>query len=323
MSATAVLTNEAVASLAGRDLLSISDLTTAEAVGLFDLAGEMKRDIATWRGALAGRSVIMLFEKASLRTRVSFEVGVAQMGGHAMYFDHSAQKIGERESVKDYGRNLERWVQGIIARVYSHEVLAKLAANCDVPVVNALCDEEHPCQALADLFTLREKHSDLAGLKLAYVGDGNNVCHSLLLLAAKLGVSMTIVTPRGFEPQFEVLRRAQGDCVVSGASIRVCNDIKSLAGHHAVYTDVWVSMGQSHQSHERMAVFGAFQVDEDVMARASEGLDSPSLFMHCLPAKRGVEVTDGVIDSASSVVYDQAENRMHVQNALLASLLAR
>lgn len=316
------ITEMPVASVATKDLLSIADLGAAEISALFDSASAAKADPSLLCGTLAGKSAIMLFEKASLRTRVSFEVGIAKMGGHPMYFDHSAQRIGQRESVKDYAKNLERWVDCIIARTHSHAVLVEMAAEARVPVVNALSDLEHPCQALADFFTLRERFGTLRGLKLAFVGDGNNVCHSLMLTAATFGVDFTAVTPRGFEPQFGFIKAALERAGLSGSTITVTNKMATAEGHHAVYTDTWVSMGQDKQATDRHAAFEGFTVDAGVMARASAGLGAPAVFMHCLPAHRGVEVTDGVIDSPESLVYEQAENRMHVQNALLASLLA-
>jgi ornithine carbamoyltransferase len=313
--------NSPAQTFAAKDLLSIADLGAAEINALFDSAVAAKADPTLLRGQLAGKSVIMLFEKASLRTRVSFEVGIAKMGGHPMYFDHSAQRIGQRESVKDYAKNLERWVDCIIARTHSHAVLTEMAAEARIPVVNALSDLEHPCQALADFFTLRERFGSLRGLRLAYVGDGNNVCHSLMLAAATFGVDFTAISPRGFEPQFAVLKTALARAGLSGSTIKVTNSLTAAEGHHAVYTDTWVSMGQDKQASDRHAAFEGYTVDAGVMARASAGLGAPAAIMHCPPAHRGVEVTDQVIDSPESLVYEQAENRMHVQNALLAALL--
>lgn len=299
------------------DLLTLAELSGEQIRGLFALTARAKADISPWRRALDGKSVVMLFEKASLRTRLTFEVGIAKMGGHAIYFDHSASPIGTREAVKDYAKNLERWVDCIIARVGRHAVLEEMARHSTVPVVNALSDLAHPCQALADFFTLWERWGTLEGKRLAYVGDGNNVCHSLVLCAAKLGVDITVVSAKGFEPQFAVLQEATR-CVAGGAKIRVTSDPAHIAGHDAVYTDVWVSMGQDAQTDQRLAHFEDYQVNASLMARAGK----EALFMHCLPAKRGYEVTDEVIDSAASIVYDQAENRMHTQNALLLHMLA-
>lgn len=310
-------------SLTNRDLISISELSAPEVGQIFATAAHMKRDLAPYAGSLAGRSIIALFEKPSLRTRMTFETGPTKLGAHVMYFDHSQQRIGQRESVKDYALNLERWVDCIVARVFENRVLREMAEHASVPVVNALCDIEHPCQALADLFTLTEKFGDLGTKRLAYVGDGNNVCHSLMLLCAKLGVSFTAVTPKGFEPQFSVVRDALQDAKATGATITLSHSPEAAVGHDAVYTDCWVSMGQDHQKALRDGVFDAYQVNEELMERiAGKGQDWP-LFMHCLPAHRGQEVTDDVMDSPCSVVFDQAENRMWVQNALLWHMLAK
>ncbi|MBX3322886.1 MAG: ornithine carbamoyltransferase [Phycisphaeraceae bacterium] len=303
------------------DLLSIGQLTTGLVHTLFETTSAWKAEPAAYKGVLAGKSIVMLFEKPSLRTHVTFEIGLTRLGAHVMYLDHSKQKLGERESVKDYAKNLERWADAIVARVFSHKVLEEMAEHARIPVVNALSDLEHPCQALADLFTIQERLGTLEGKRLAYVGDGNNVCHSLLLCSALLGVDMTVVSPKGFEPQFAVVRQALKIAEKTGAQIAITNNLDNVKGHHAVYTDAWVSMGQSHQTPLRKDSFENFQVDEDVMERASAGIEGGALFMHCLPAHRGEEVVDAVIDADYSVVYDQAENRMHVQNALMMMLL--
>ncbi|MBK7406555.1 MAG: ornithine carbamoyltransferase [Phycisphaerales bacterium] len=308
--------------LSGRDLLSISQLSVPEVGAIFATAGAMKQDLTPFAGSLAGRSIIGLFEKPSLRTRVTFEVGPQKLGAYVMYYDHSKQRIGERESPKDYAKNLERWVDCIVARVYEHRVLAEMAEHASVPVINALCDLEHPCQALADLFTLREHLGSFEGARLAYMGDGNNVCHSLMLLCAKLGVDFTAITPKGFEPQFSVVRDALSDAKTTGARITLSHSPDAAAGHHALYTDCWVSMGQDHQKAIRDGVFEQYQVNEELMQKLAPTGQWP-LFMHCLPAHRGEEVTDDVIDSPRSIVFDQAENRMWVQNALLWHVLAR
>ena len=319
----------APASVAGAplaDLLTIDQLSGAQLAGLIDAAIALKANPADGAGKLAGKSVTMLFEKPSLRTRMSFEIGLTKLGAHVIYFDHSKQKIGEREAVKDYAKNLERWTDAIIARVFDHGVLVGMAEHAQVQVVNALSDLEHPCQALADFQTLCERFGlaagelGAAGIKMVWLGDGNNVCHSLMLAAAKLGVSFTAVTPKGFEPSFEVVRRALAAAKGTGARITIAHELDDIRGHHAVYTDTWVSMGQEHQNGLRADAFSGFTVDDEVMALASDGLDAPALFMHCLPAHRGEEVTDEVIDSEHSLVYDQAENRMHAQNALFLKL---
>ncbi|MEM0982477.1 MAG: ornithine carbamoyltransferase [Planctomycetota bacterium] len=303
-----------------RSFLSITDLTADELLHLFDLGKRLKADPSIAAGRLAGKQIAMIFEKPSLRTRVSFDAGINRLGGYAMYLDESRAKLGEREPVKDYARNLERYVDGIVARVHDHNALVELAANCSIPVVNALSDLEHPCQAAADFMTIEEHLGSLDGVKLAWVGDGNNVCHSLMLLAAVLGVSMTVVTPKGFEPSHEILRSVLKFAEPTGATITLSNELSAVEGHHAVYTDKWVSMGQDHQKGLRTDAFENVRVTEDLMEIASKGLERPALFMHCLPAKRGEEVEAAVIDGPNSVVYDQAENRMHAQNALLLFL---
>ncbi len=305
--------------------LSVSDLSDPHAMKLIELAkqikADMKHDPASWSQSLRHQSAVMLFEMPSLRTRVSFEIGIAKLGGHAMFFDHSKQRIGERESAHDYAKNLERMADVVIARVYSHDVLVEMAEHSSVPIVNALSDHEHPCQALADMLTLHEIFGTFEDLRLAWVGDGNNVCHSLMLLAAKLGISMTVVTPKGFEPQFSVVKQALGDAKTTGSTITLSHKLAAIEGHHAVYTDTWLSMGQDHQAELRAGAFAGLQINEKAMKLASHGLDAPSVFMHCLPAHRGEEVAAEVIDSPHSVVFDQAENRMWAQNALLCNLL--
>jgi ornithine carbamoyltransferase len=306
------------------DLLTLTALTPDDLAALYRTADRVKRDLSSYRTALSGRTIILLFEKPSLRTRVTFEVGPAKMGGNALYFDHSRERIGQRESVRDYARNLERWVDCIVARVFSQEVLEQLAAEASIPVINALSDRYHPCQALADYFTLAEAFGGIAalrGFRMAYIGDGNNVCHSLTHGAALLGVDLTVVTPGGYEPARDIIdeARAVAERARTGAVIRLARDPAQVRGCRAVYTDTWTSMGKDAEAAERTRAFTSYQVNADLMATA--GPDAA--FMHCLPAHRGYEVTDDVIDSPRSLVYDQAENRMHVQNALLLHLLSR
>lgn len=304
------------ASLAGRDFLSIADLSADEALAVFETAAAMKADLAPFAGSLAGRSVVALFEKPSLRTRVTFEVGPTKLGAHVMYFDHSKERIGTRESVKDYAKNLERWVDCIVARVFDHAVLAEMAEHARVPVVNALSDREHPCQALADLFTLRERLGTLAGVRIAFLGDGNNVCHSLINAAARFGFPIRVGTPKGYGPDAGIVQAARRQ----GAEILLTHDpVEAVMGAHAVYTDVWASMGQESQAGERRGIFDAFRVDATLFAHAARD----AIFLHCLPAHRGDEVTDDVIDAPHSAVLDQAENRVHTEQALLYTLLAR
>jgi ornithine carbamoyltransferase len=309
------------AGLSGGDFLTLAALDRTDLESLFAVAAATKADITPRRESLRGKTIILLFEKPSLRTRVTFEVGPSKMGAHVIYFDHSKERIGDRESVKDYGKNLERWVDCIVARVFSQEVLEELADAAAIPVVNALSDRYHPCQALADYFTISERTGigGLKGFRLAYIGDGNNVCASLMHGAARLGVQMTVICPEGYEPDADILAEARGMAKGGAGSIVVSNDPAKVKGAQAVYTDTWVSMGDEGEKVARMAAFARYRVDEKLMTSAGKN----ALFMHCLPAHRGAEVTDGVIDSKNSVVYDQAENRMHVQNALLLQLLGK
>ncbi|MBL8747050.1 MAG: ornithine carbamoyltransferase [Phycisphaerae bacterium] len=300
-----------------KDYLTAAELTPAEVTSLFASTTALKKEPGAFRSVLAGRSVVMLFEKPSLRTRVTFEIGIARLGGHALFYDHSRERIGERESVHDYAKNLERWCDAIVARTFSHEVVEGLARHARVPVVNALSDDFHPCQALADVFSLRERLGGLKGKRLVFVGDGNNVCASLMILAATVGMDVVIVGPEGYGPDESVLRLARSKATISGGSVSLSHDPSAVRGAAAVYTDAWTSMGWESEAQERRRVFGPYQVNADLMARASDS----ALFMHCLPAHRGEEVTDEVIDSPRSIVFDQAENRMHAQNALLLGLM--
>jgi ornithine carbamoyltransferase len=304
--------------LSVQDLIAERDLSLADLNLIFDLAEQVKASPRAFAHALEGKQLALLFEKPSLRTRVSFEVGMTSMGGFAVYLDHTKPRIGERESIKDVGRNLERWVDGIAARAFSHATVMELAENASIPVINALTDLLHPCQALADFFTLREKFGGFEGLKLAYVGDGNNMCHSLMTLAARLGVSMSIATPPGFEPKPECTQEAISSAQGTGAVLRIVHDpLEAVTGAHAVYTDIWASMGQEHAIHLRAQIFAPYRVGANLMSAA----DASAVFMHCLPAHRGQEVEDEVIDSPQSIVYDQAENRLHVQKSLLLLLM--
>ncbi len=315
---TPVATMEKQERLSMHDLISDQDLTLNDVRMIFDLATHIKASPASYAHTLADKQLAMIFEKPSLRTRVTFEVGMTSMGGFAIYLDHSKPRLGERESIKDVARNLDRWVNGIVARTYSHQSVVELAENASIPVVNALTDLLHPCQALGDFFTLQEKFGHLRGLKLAFIGDGNNVCHSLMLTGAKLGATVRVATPSGFEPKTEMLEQATAVARTTGAKIQLFRDpLEAVAGVQAVYTDVWASMGQEYAAHLRSQVFAPYQVTKDLMKVA--GADA--VFMHCLPAHRGQEVTDAVMDSSKSLVYDQAENRLHVQKALLVLLM--
>jgi len=300
------------------DLLADTDLSPRDLSLIFELAERVKASPQDYAQALLGKQLAMIFEKPSLRTRVTFEVGMTSMGGFGVYLDHAKPRLGEREAVRDIARNLERWVDGIVARTFSHESVLELAHHAAIPVVNALTDLFHPCQALADLFTLREKFGKLAGLKLAFVGDGYNVCHSLMVTGAKLGVSVRVATPPGYEPKPEIVSEAKTLAAATGATIELFNNpLEAVKDAQAIYTDVWASMGQEHAVHLRAQVFAPYRVTEELMAVC----DPSAVFMHCLPAHRGHEVTNEVIDSARSVVFDQAENRLHVQKALLLLLM--
>jgi ornithine carbamoyltransferase len=304
-------------SLAGRDLISLLDFTSEELGWILELAAEAKANPEHYAGALAGSTLFMYFEKPSLRTRVTFEAGMTQLGGHAIYYTAADGRIGVRESVEDVARNLERWVEAAMCRTFSHALVEDLARFAGIPVINGLTERLHPCQALADYMALGEAKGDLAGLKLAYVGDGNNVAHSLLQGGARLGVHVTVVTPSGYEPQAAVVDACVDAAAASGARIEVGNDLEMISGADAVYTDVWASMGQEGEAEERRRIFLPYQINEEAMALA--GADA--VFMHCLPAHRGDEVTDAVADSPRSVIFPQAENRLHAQKAVLLHLL--
>ena len=305
--------------MALKDLITIHDLTTKEIGRIFETAGELKRQPRDFADALAGRSVALIFEKPSLRTRVTFDLGATQMGASCVYLDHQGVRLGERESVKDMALNLERWVDVIVARTYSHATVIELAAHSAVPVINGLSEFSHPCQGLTDYFTLTEKvGADLKGFSLAYVGDGNNTCHSLIFGAAKLGAHIRVGTPKGYEPAPEVIRAARSDARRTGAKIEVVNDpFAAVEGVQAVYTDVWASMGFEAETERRREIFSSYRVTRKLMAAAARG----AFFMHCLPAHRGDEVDAQVIDSGSAIVYDQAENRLHTQKAIMLLLV--
>jgi ornithine carbamoyltransferase len=291
------------------------DLSTEQLTAVLELAGQVKQSRQRFATALKGRYISLLFEKPSLRTRMTFELAVKQLGGDVVAQDGM---ISGREPLKDVARNLARWTDAIIARTFSQDTVDELARWSGLPVVNALTDLYHPCQALADMQTIKENLGKWRGVRLAYVGDGNNVAHSLLLCATRLGMHCAVATPPGYEPNADIVSQAEKFAAVSGGSVEIVNDPAiAVKSAHAVYTDVWASMGQESEAHERHANFAPYQVNEGLLA----GARPDALFMHCLPAKRGLEVTDEVIESAQSVVFDQAENRLHAQKALLLTLL--
>lgn len=298
-----------------RDLTTDLDLSTEELAALLSLAAEVKASPRAYASALSGKYLSLLFEKPSLRTRLTFELAIKQLGGDAV---SSVGPIGDREPLKDVARNLDRWTDCIVARVFKQETINELAHWSSVPVVNALSDIYHPCQALADVLTLQERFGSLKGLRVAFAGDGNNVAHSLMLCCVRLGVHFAIATPPGYEPHANLVNDAAEMAAGASASVTVTHDpLEAVAGADAIYTDVWASMGQEDEAAKRKHAFQPYQVNERLMAAAKPG----TVFMHCLPAKRGQEVTDGVADSPNSVIFDQAENRLHVQKALLLMLL--
>ena len=306
--------------LRGRDFVSMDDLSPEEVRFVLDTAVDLKRRAkAGDRPALlTGRVLAMIFEKPSLRTRVTFEVGMWELGGHAVYLAPQDVQLGARESVPDVARNLERWVGGIMARTFAHRTVQTLAEHARIPVINGLSDLEHPCQILGDLLTIRERFGHLDGLRVAWVGDGNNVCHSLLLGATKVGMHVAVATPARYAPDPAIVARAREIAPASGSRIEVGTDAKAAArGADVIYTDVWVSMGQEAEREAKIKAFSGYQVNGALTAQAA----ARAVVMHCLPAHRGEEITGEVLDGPQSVVLDQAENRLHAQKALLSLIL--
>jgi len=296
--------------------LSIRDLARVDVPRLFALTADLKakqkaRDHAM---ALPGRTMALIFEKPSLRTRVTFEVAMAHLGGAAVYLSAQEIGLGKRESVPDIARNLSRWVDAVAARVFSHQTLSEMAAHASVPVINAVSDLEHPCQAVADFFTLWERGLPLDKVRLAWVGDGNNVCHSVMLLASLCGTSVVVASPPGFAPEGSIVDA----CRDLGGRVQVTTDPReALEGADVIYTDTWISMGQEAEREQRLEAFQRYQLNDALLAFA----EPPALVMHCLPAHRGEEITDGVLDGPRSVILDQAENRLHAQKAIIIQLL--
>ena len=313
------MTTTTLPTLEHKDLVSLAQLDGDEMRSIFDTAASLKARPTDYSGLLAGRRLAMIFEKESLRTRFTFDVGMQDLGGSAVFLDHRDARLGSRESVKDMAKNLERWVHGIVARTYKHRAIHELAKHAGIPVINGLSDYLHPCQGLADFFTLTEKWGDVRGKTLCYIGDGNNTCHSLMHAASILGTNMRVCTPESYEPNFKVVRECEEAAASSGAEVVVLSDPgEAVDGVDAVYTDVWASMGQEDEREERAAIFADYQVDEELMAATNN-----AYFMHCLPAHRGHEVTAGVMDGPRSIVYDIAENRLHVQKAVLCMLMGK
>ena len=301
-----------------KDFLTIRDFTPAELLGTLKLAADMKAHPDQYSTALKGKTLALIFEKPSLRTRVTFDVGIQQLGGFSVPLMPSEISLGKRESVHDVAKNLERMVQGIMVRTFAHQIVVDMAKHASVPVINALTDYSHPCQALADYLTVQEVKGTLKGLKLCFVGDGNNVAHSLMFAGARLGVNVTVACPKGYEPSPIALSHAQEDAHESGARIEVVHDaFEGVRNADVIYTDVWASMGQEAEAEARKAIFKPFQVNAALMAKANPG----AIFLHCLPAHRGDEVTDEVIDSPASFVFQEAGNRLHVQKAVMYQLM--
>ena len=300
------------------DLISTRDLGPQGVEAVLHLAELMKSRPSVFQRSLAGKQMVMFFEKPSLRTRITFEAAMASLGGTAMFVDQTQGRLDAREKLSDIAHNLERWVDVIVLRTFAQETIEGMARYASVPVINALSDLEHPCQALADYFTLQERFGDLGHVSLAYVGDGNNVAHSLLLTAACIGSSIRVATPKGYEPNSQIVADARKTAKQTGAWIELFTDPQAaVAGADAIYTDAWASMGQEHEATQRAEVFAGFQVNAKLMANAAPH----AAFLHCLPAHRGEEVTDEVMDSENSLIFEQAENRLHVQKSILYLLL--
>ncbi len=300
------------------NFLSIKDFSAEEIQYLLDLAREMKTHPSAHTSVLKGKTLAMIFEKPSLRTRVSFDVGIQQLGGFSLYLSNAEINLGRRESVYDVAKNLERLVQAIMIRTYAHQIVERMAEYASIPVINGLTDYSHPCQAMADYLTMQEVKGKVAGLKVAFIGDGNNVCHSLMFAGAQLGADVWVVTPKGYEPKAEAVAWARQRGAETGGTCTLTQDpVEAATAADVIYTDVWASMGQEAEKELRREKFAPYQVNSGLFGHAKYD----ALFMHCLPAHRGDEVTDAVIDSPHSVVYQQAENRLHTQKAILLELM--
>lgn len=302
-----------------KDLISIKDLSISDIEEIFTLAKKLKGEGRISKDEpLKGKTLGLIFQKPSLRTKVSFAAAMAQLGGTVIFLAPEEVKLGEREVIKDVARTLSRYLDGIVARTFKHEDIIELAKYSTIPVVNGLSDFSHPCQALSDLFTVKEKKGRLKGVKFAFVGDGNNVCNSLLMASTKLGADIAVAVPRGYEPDKEVIKIALDFAAVTGSKVTICSDPeKAVSGADVIYTDVWTSMGQEKEKAERLKAFKGFQINGKLCSKA----DKDFMIMHCLPAHRGEEITDECMESRHSVVFDQVENRMHVEKAILLLLL--
>ncbi len=303
-----------------KDLLSIGDLNLAEIDSIFKLSQQLKKNKKKFAKSLSGKTLALIFQKPSNRTRVSFEVGMYQLGGNSLYLSPQEINLGVRETIGDVARTISRYVDGIALRTFEHKNCLDMAKAATVPVINGLSDYSHPCQALADLFTIKEKLKELKKVTLAYVGDGNNVCNSLLFAAAKTGMNISVATPKGYAPADGVIKLSQAAAKETGSRIVITEDpFSAVKAAQVVYTDVWASMGQEEEINKRKIIFKDFQINAKLLSNAAKNV----LVMHCLPAHRGEEITDEVMESKNSIVFDQAENRMHVQKAILIKLLGK
>jgi ornithine carbamoyltransferase len=301
-----------------QDLLSFKDWTADQLHSLLALAKNIKNNPAGYRKALDGLSIVALFEKPSLRTRVSFDIGINKLGGHMVYLDTQSNKLAGREDVKDMGANLACWADAIVSRVFSHNTLEQLAESSKVPVINALCDMYHPCQAVADYLTISEHYFDLSKVKLAYIGDGNNVTHSLMLVGVALGCEVVVITPEGYEVDENIIKLTQARAQQFGGKLTVSTDINAANGSQVLYTDTWLSMGDETPLADIKDIFAGYEINEALMEKTGA-----EFVLHCQPAHRDLEISGSLIDSDASLLMQQAENRMHGQNAILVQLLAR
>jgi len=298
------------------NLLTGMEMTQQQALDLIALGKDLKENPSKYAQALAGKSVVTLFEKQSLRTRVTFDIGVNKLGGHAVYLDQSNGAMGSREDVKDFAANLSRWADCIVARVFDHNTLVEMQEHATVPVINSLCDLYHPCQGMADFLTISQNYDDLTKVKLAYIGDGNNVTHSLFIAGAILGATVTAVCPLGHSPDAQILKKAEEIAKETGATISVTNDINDIKGYDVVYGDTWLSMGDDTPLEQIKAKFMPYQINQAL-------LDNTGIkhILHCQPAHRGLDITSEAMDGPASLIFDQAENRMHIQNAIMLTLI--
>ncbi len=298
------------------NLLTGLEMTQQQALDLIALGKDLKANPAKYSQELAGKSVVTLFEKQSLRTRVTFDIGVNKLGGHAVYLDQANGEMGKREDVKDFAANISRWADCIVARVYEHKTLVEMQEYATVPVINSLCDLYHPCQAMADFMTISQQYDDVSKVKLAYIGDGNNVTHSLFIAGAILGATVTAVCPLGHSPDAQILKQAEEIAAANGGSVSVTNNIEDIKGYDVVYGDTWLSMGDNTPLEQIKEKFMPYQINQELL-----DITGIKHVLHCQPAHRGLDITSDVMDGPASLIFDQAENRMHIQNAIMLTLM--